>query len=316
MNFWNQILAKLQSNQKVYLLTVIDNFGSSPGRRGFRMCVAEDGQIFGSIGGGVMEFQLVEEAKVLLRNKDYPIVLKRQIHKGKVKDGSGMICSGEQTVVFHPLNSENSSQIKFLIECLSKRKIGTLYLSHNTFDATSEVMNTKFETEIKNASNWSYSEQLGIKDRFYIIGAGHVGLACSELFKTLGFEVILIDNREGLNTFVSNVSAHQKHIIDYKNVENYVEESDTSYVAIMTNRYTDDKLVLSKLLSKQNKFIGVLGSKAKLKTMFEVLEEKDGFSKVELNKVSAPIGVSIKSQSPEEIAVSIAAEVIQLKNEK
>ena len=66
MIFWQHILSKLQENQQVYLLTVVENFGSSPGRQGFKMLVADDGFIYGSIGGGVMEFSLVEEVKSLL----------------------------------------------------------------------------------------------------------------------------------------------------------------------------------------------------------------------------------------------------------
>jgi len=81
----------------------------------------------------------------------------------------------------------------------------------------------------------------------------------------------------------------------------------------MTNKYTDDKLVLSKILRNNYKFIGVLGSIAKLDTMWKVLL-KEGFTKDELDTVYAPIGLPIKSETPEEIAVSIAAQIIQVKN--
>ena len=108
MKFWQQLLTQLQDGKNVYLLTVIQNFGSSPGRKGFKMLVSEDGFIFGSVGGGVMEFTLVEEAKSLLQKSKKPILFKRQVHQGsKTKDGSGMICSGEQTVVFHPMDSSH-----------------------------------------------------------------------------------------------------------------------------------------------------------------------------------------------------------------
>ena len=71
MMYWQHIIDKLKDNQKVYVLTVIANSGSSPGRKGFKMLVAQDGFIYGSIGGGVMEFSLVEEAQRLhiLRSK-------------------------------------------------------------------------------------------------------------------------------------------------------------------------------------------------------------------------------------------------------
>ena len=101
MIFWQHILEKLKDNQNIYVFTVIENLRSSPGRKGFKMLVAQDGFIFGSIGGGVMEFTLVKEAQELLLEKKSPTFIKKQIHKGNIKEGSGMICSGEQTVAFH-----------------------------------------------------------------------------------------------------------------------------------------------------------------------------------------------------------------------
>ena len=83
----------------------------------------------------------------------------------------------------------------------------------------------------------------------------------------------------------------------------------------MTNKYTDDKLVLRKLLGNSYKYIGVLGSVSKLELMMEVLE-KEGLSAKELKKVHAPIGMRISSKTPEEIAVSIAAEIISIRNNK
>ncbi len=313
MIFWQHILSKLQENQQVYLLTVIENSGSSPGRQGFKMLVSEDGFIYGSIGGGVMEFTLVEEVRNLIKNEEYPTFIKKQIHKGKIKDGSGMICSGEQTVAFHSLDKNHISAIENIINSLENSERGTLSLSPNSFYFSHKLLVNKFHHEIKTLDNWFYEEQIGYKETIYIIGGGHVGLAVSKLFNSLGFYVVVLDDRSQLNTFEENTFAHRKELISFDEVENYIIEGANSYVAIMTNKYTDDKLVLSKIIRNDYKFIGVLGSKAKLKTMWEVMR-KEGFSDKELNTVYAPIGLSIHSQTPEEIAVSIAAQIIQIKN--
>lgn len=312
MKLWQHLLAKLQNNHKVYLLTVVENSGSSPGRKGFKMMVADDGFIFGSVGGGVMEHALVEEAKNLLSEGSPIIFSKKQIHKGKIKDGSGMICSGQQTVVFHPLSTDHISIIKKILDCLQYSKTGTLDLSPTSFSFSNDVIEKQFDYQIIN-NDWSYKEHIDFKNTLYIVGGGHVGLAVSNLFVDLGFRVIVFDNRQDLNTFNLNTRAHQKFVIDYHQIDHHIKEGNHSYVAIMTNTYLDDKLVLSKIIRKKYRYIGILGSNAKLKTMWEVLQ-KDGFSKSELEKVNAPIGISIKSQTPEEIAVSIAAKVIQLKN--
>ena len=138
-------------------------------------------------------------------------------------------------------------------------------------------------------------------------------MAVSALFVTLGFYVVVFDDRENLNTLEQNTSAHQKLIVDYQEISNYISEGKQNYVAVMTNRYIDDKLVLSKLINKKLAYLGVLGSTAKLKAMWEVLQ-REGINIDQLNNVHGPIGISIKSQTPDEIAVSIAAEVIRVKN--
>lgn len=313
MIFWQHILDKLQDGQKVYVLTVIENFGSSPGRKGFKMLVAEDEFIFGSIGGGVMEFALVAQARELLQEENQTTFIKKQIHKGKIKDGSGMICSGEQTVAFHGLDSNHISVISNIICCLQNGEKGNLRLTPNAFEFSNRQAENQFKLQINSDEDWLFEEHIGFRETLYIIGGGHVGVAVSALFVSLGFYVVVFDNRENLNTLQNNNSAHQKLVVDYNDVGAHIPEGDSNYLAIMTNKYTDDKLVLSKLIRRDYKFIGVLGSKAKIKTMWEVLS-KEGFTQKEMDSVHAPIGLSIKSETPEEIAVSIAAQIIQTRN--
>ncbi len=316
MKLWKFIHTKLSQDKIVYLMTVIQHKGSSPGRQGFKMVVADDNEFYSSIGGGVMEFNLVELCKELLQNENPKPFIKHQIHKGTIVDSSGMICSGEQTVIFYPLNKSHLTIIGGILEAYNNNKSGVLSINPTnfTFSIDSES-NSKYNYTHTDETNWSYSEFLNKKDIVYIVGGGHVGLATSKLLKQLGFYVVVFDNRTQLNTFEENTFADEKYLIDYKEVSVHIPESNSSYVAIMTNKYTDDKLALSKLINKKYRFIGVLGSKAKLELMFETLQ-KEGFTQKELNKIHAPIGLHIFSQTPEEIAVSVGAQVIEIKNKK
>jgi len=313
MKFWNHLLTKLQEHKKVYVLTVIQNFGSSPGRKGFKMLVAEDGFIFGSVGGGIMEFTLVEEVKKLLQKDIHPVFLKKQIHQGNGKDKSGMICSGEQTVIFHPLQTSDIHLVENIINSIKNNKSKTLSFTPNGIQLITEINNDKYKTIIQSEKDWLFKENIGFKETLYIVGGGHVSLAVSKLFRFLNFTVVVFDNRGNLNTLESNTFAHQKHVTDYTKIADFIKKGNDSYVAIMTNKYTDDKLVLSKILQNNYAYIGVLGSKAKLKTMWKVLLN-EGFKQNELDAIFAPIGIHIKSETPEEIAISIAAEIIQVKN--
>lgn len=312
MILWEHILRKLRGDQKVYLLTVIQNTGSSPGRKGFKMIVSQDGFIYGSVGGGIMEFTLVEEAKQLLIENTPPTFIKKQIHKGHIKNGSGMICSGEQTVAFHPLSSVHISVIESILNGLMKRINGSLNLTSEVFEYSTKSLDQQFNIKIDSNEDWSYEESLLYRETLYIIGGGHVGVAVSELFVKLGFYVIVFDNRAHLNTLENNNFAHQKSVIDYNDIAHHIP-TDDCYIAIMTNKYTDDRLIVSKLVKRNFTFMGVLGSKAKIKTMWKDLI-KVGHTKTVLDKIHAPIGLSIKSETPEEIAVSIAAQIIQIKN--
>jgi xanthine dehydrogenase accessory factor len=314
MKHWQFIQQKLEQDRSVYLLTVIQHKGSSPGRQGFKMVVADDDEIYGSIGGGIMEYNLVELCKEILKSKEPAPFLKHQIHKGTIVDGSGMICSGEQTVIFYPLNRSHLSIIEAILATYSFQECGLLTITPSHFSYTPNKKPTsKFSYTYINEKEWSYDEELNHKDMVYIIGGGHVGLATSKLLNQLGFYVVVFDNRLHINTFEENNYADDKMIIDYNDVSDYIPENTSAYVLIMTNKYSDDKLALNKLVRNHYKFIGVLGSKAKLALMFEVLQ-KEGFTQKELSKVHAPIGLKIHSQTSEEIAVSIAAQIIAIKN--
>ena len=306
MNFWQKTSDIITEKDKAILLLVVASEGSSPGRQGFKMLVTAQ-EIFGSIGGGIMEYQLVETARELLNDTFVPFV-KKQIHKGKIQDGSGMICSGEQTVLFYPLAKKQLETI----HCLATNK-GFLDISPTHFDCT-KTSTIKQEYEWKQeATTWHYTERLNSQSKLYIIGSGHIGFALSKIAQYLDFEVHLLDNRKALNTFENNTFVHQKTIIDYSSIAQYVDFGTTTYIVIMTNSYLEDKLVLEQVLSKKHNYLGVLGSKSKLKTLFEVLES-EGYSKDLLTKVRAPIGMAIHSKTPEEIAISILAEIIAIKN--
>ena len=91
------LYSRLESDDSVMFLIVADSSGSSPGRAGFKMAVAADGEMFGSVGGGVMEISLVELARSTVQHPRTKVI--EQIHRRDTENASGMICSGRQTVV-------------------------------------------------------------------------------------------------------------------------------------------------------------------------------------------------------------------------
>ena len=308
------------------LLVVAESSGSSPGRQGYKMAIGENGELVGSIGGGVMEVNLVEESRLLLldagtlkRGDALSSVVSEQVHRKDVANASGMICSGKQTVIFKLLTTENLPAIESIITHLGKRTRGLLRMSlHdlNVMPPQGGTQNSDLTFEKISESDYSYTEQLGPKNDLYVIGGGHCALALCELMSNMDFHISLFDDRPELNTIEKNVYADAIKIVDsYDRIGDHIPSGVNAFVVVMTLGYKTDEIVIRGLIHKEFKYFGVLGSKAKMSTMFRSLRE-DGIPDNKLNYIHTPVGLPINSRTPEEIAVSIAAEIVSVKNGK
>ena len=211
MDIWEFMQDKLSSSQHLMLLYVLGSEGSSPGRNGFKMAVASDGSIFGTIGGGIMEHKLVEKARDMLQRKDLSVQLMRQYHnKVHTTDQSGMICSGNQLNAFLPIAAADIKTIEKITE-------GGPYIIQLSPDGLSIVEATPQDSnhhlQYQSEKKWIYKEKLNQRHVIHIIGGGHVSLALSELMCFLGFYSKVYDDRPELNTILQNYFANEKIII-------------------------------------------------------------------------------------------------------
>ena len=298
LDFFKKVQQILQEEKRLILLVVIANEGSSPGRKGFKMIVSKQ-QMYGTVGGGIMEHKLVEYAEKLLEKPRFEPFIKHQIHdKSAPKDQSGMICSGQQTIAFYDIDS---SYFSLTEEILSDEVIALYYSNHG------------IEIDAPKNYKWLYSESNSFAQKAYIIGGGHVGLALSEVLSKLNFEIHLLDHRENLNTMTANHFVQSKEVVEFESIENHIPEGDNIYVIIMSFGYRTDDIIIRRLLDKKFKYIGMLGSATKINTLFKNLIS-DGFDESQIKKVQAPVGINIKSETTYEIAISIAAQLINVKN--
>lgn len=318
LEIWRFAAEKLKQNESVMLLVVAESSGSSPGRQGFKMIVARE-EMRGSIGGGVMEVALVSQAKLRITNYELRIKTEiiEQVHQKKSPNSSGMICSGRQTVIFFQLTPEHYKFIRKIPVYLTKPRGRYLRISESDLYFTAKKKNHfSYKFEKKGENEFVYEEELGFKNKLFIIGGGHCALALSEIMAKMDFHISLFDDREDLNTLAKNDFVHEKKIIEsYEKIGEFIASGENVYVVVMTLGYKFDEIVIRKLFDKNFKYFGVLGSKAKMKTLLSSLE-KEGFEKRKLEKIRTPIGLPIGSHTPEEIAVSIAAEIIAVKNSK
>ncbi len=316
---WKLINNSLDNGIAVMLLYVLESSGSSPGRQGFFMAVNEKGDMEGSIGGGIMEHKFVEMAKEKLRTASHEPIdssIRKQLHdKSAAKNQSGMICSGEQTILLYRVQKSDEVTIRNVIISLEQNKNGTLYLSPLGINFSTTRPEKNFHFAMQSEVDWVYAEKTGYKNHLFIIGGGHCALAFSKLMYLMDFYIRVYDERKELKTMVENDPVHEKHFInDYSKLNELIPSGYNHYVVIMTFGYRSDDTALRALINKEFRYLGVLGSAHKIRKMFDGYR-KEGIPETLLQQVHAPVGLTIKSQTPAEIAVSIAAEIIQIKNQ-
>jgi xanthine dehydrogenase accessory factor len=147
-----------------------------------------------------------------------------------------------------------------------------------------------------------------------IFGGGHCGVALSWLASWVGFDVTVFDNRPEWATTQKHPGATKTVCGPYDAIVSTFTPSPDAYAVIMTHGHQHDGIVLRQLLNLPLKYIGMIGSSKKVHGLFHDLE-KEGISQEQLKCVHAPIGIPIGSHTPEEIAVSIMAEIIAVKNQ-
>ncbi len=300
---WQHALDSLQAGHPTKLVFVVDHSGSVPGVTGTRAVISDQG-LAGTIGGGAAEQQLVETAQA---HSGGPVIIPFRHTPGE----GGTLCSGLQVFAVTELSSTDADALGSIVKTLAKHRTGTIRLSPQGL--AFEPGEAQPDTFSDGGDSWSYSGPIGLLDTLYIVGGGHVSLAVSRLMATLPYRIVVLDNRENLPTLAANNFAHEKKIVDYDAIAEHVAGGDRSWAAIMTFGHIHDRKVLEGLLDKELAYIGLLGSKAKVAQMFAAMKA-DGVDASDLDRVHAPLGLSIGSHTPEEIAVSLAAQIISVRN--
>lgn len=313
MHVWSFILQQFAAGSSIMLMYVLESIGSSPGRRGFHMAVSSNGRLCGTIGGGIMEHKFVEMCRALLRGEPHETGVFRQVHHKDAVHRSGMICSGEQTIFIYRIQQKDIPYLEALVKSLQKNENGNLLLNNDGIYFDNSLLTAPFEFEMNEHTFW-LKEKTGFKNVLHVVGGGHCSLALCRLMQRMDFKIYVYDDRKDLNTLHDNEFAHHKIVVtDYSDVNRYIEEGHNVYVVIMTFGFRTDDIALRSLASKSFRYLGLLGSKNKIAQMFNQYKN-EGISEQWLNTIHAPVGLDIKSETAEEIAISIAAQIVAEKN--
>jgi xanthine dehydrogenase accessory factor len=304
---WALIQQCLQTQVPVALVSVVHSAGSTPRKAGARLAVALDGRSAGTVGGGAVEHRAIMTALERLRDNTGALLLENQT----VSDAStDILCGGRQSLALYPCQVGDLAAVADIIATLRNHAAGLLQLSPAGIRFTAGHSGAR---EFQQAgADWRYQETLGLYPTAYLIGGGHVSLALSRILATLDFYLIVLDERAELPTLQDNTYVQEKVIVPFTTCHQQIPDGLNHYVLIMTPSHQLDGMLLEQLLDKRLGYLGMLGSRTKVNTILQRLCQR--FPAASLDRVHAPAGLPIHSHTPAEIAVSIAAELIEVRH--
>ena len=334
-NLFQKMHEHISSGQGVVLATIIASSGSTPRGAGARMIVCENGETFGTIGGGAVEYESQRLAREVLSSKQ-SYSKGFNLSPNQVAD-LGMICGGDVTVYFQYFEGgdEKSIALLQLIIELFHWNINSWIIT----DITDEVawglavfaegeglfgseniratevlplLDSQSVLAVKNDRKY-YIEPLVRAGKVCIFGGGHVAQELVPILAHIGFRCVVMEDRPEFADKRIFPHAAATCVGDFNNIGASVQIEPNDYVIIMTRGHQHDYTVLAQALRTDPLYIGVIGSKTKLNASFRRLIAEEGFTQDDIQRIYAPIGLWIKAESPAEIAISIAAEMIEVR---
>jgi xanthine dehydrogenase accessory factor len=334
VDVWRALAGALEAGTRCALLAVVDSRGSSPGRRGAVMAVGPGGPLAGTIGGGAAEAGLVDRVSADLRAGTLAITRVPLEHRAGAAEASGMVCGGSQLVLVAPLDQDDRAGVSTLVGILAAGRQATWSIDPDGWRVVVEGPGTPAPDPMARGQlapgapgesaaagqvapgphsgtprepEWPVVLCSGPTHVAHVIGAGHVGSALAPLLVALDFRVVLLDERPKLVEAAAPPVAHELVTVPYEELARAVEPGPRSFAAIMTHDHTRDAVALSAVEPLQLGYLGLLGSRAKVRRIVGERPMPAWFH--------APMGVPIGSATPAEIAVSIAAEMVAARSD-
>lgn len=293
LRVWRALSEESSRGRPAVLAVVVSHAGSSPGRTGWLMAVGVDGWLAGTTGGGSAEAQIVDRSFDLLREPSPMPILVTQTHRRGVAEASGMVCGGQQVVALAPVPSTRGAELDDIRTALARGQQVAWSLTADGWTlnaATADGFGT-------HAQGWAFGRTAGPSHRVVVVGAGHVGSALARVLVPLSFRVSVVDERPGAAARLTDF-AHETAECPYENLPALVTPSERTFVTVATHASDRDVAAISALAGVAVGYLGVIGSRAKLAHLPVVPH------------LVAPMGLSIGSYSAEEIAVSVAAQLV------
>lgn len=346
---WNAAVEQFEKQRDFVLATIVEVRGSSPRHVGTRFLVKRDGSIVGTIGGGLFEARVQEFAASALESCTSHRALFS--FTGNDAQSTDMICGGEAEVIVEfvdcrdhvfeeicrrllevsrnrtsayfftelaiPLGGQTTSPTRHLLTDGRGLRIGGFPNEETAVSAVPEsrLLKPAQLLHMQGSENPVLLEWLHPTGTAYIFGAGHVGACVAHLASYVNFKVIVVDDREEYASKERVPEADQTRVVEFREALAHFPVDEDSYLVIVTRGHAHDKTVLAQALRTSAGYIGMIGSRRKTKLIFQSLL-MEGFSDEDLQRVHAPIGLPIGGETPQEIGVSIVAQMIEIRQRK
>lgn len=322
-------------HQNAVLTTIIATRGSTPQKAGAMMLVASDGTQLGTLGGGCVEAEVKRHALTGLATRTAKVLRFDLDHDYGWDDG--LICGGRMSVLVQPATSvAATSYFARLHEIITagegaweavavespEAEIIPRAMYSADFRLIDQLGDSNFAPQVQAPHSRRKAFEHGgiayspLLPRFtlLIVGAGHVGQKVAELASQVEFEVKVVDDRadyccpERLPTAKACLVGPIETILDQIRVDR------RTYCLIVTRGHHHDEQALFRLIDRGAGFVGMIGSRRKIRLIFDDLR-REGVAEALLEQVVAPVGLEIGSQTVSEIAISIVAQLIAMRNQ-
>lgn len=314
------MLDALARGERVVLCSILASSGSSPRGAGARMAVFADGHTLGTVGGGAVEYMAAQRAMGCLCTNT-PELKSYDLRPDEV-ESVGMICGGRVTVysqVFTPDMDAEIAVLRRWRSVLGGEKDAWLLMELSgervqRFEVlTAEEIPADKREYFTAKAVWKddlYVEPICRAGKVYLFGGGHVGKALVPVLAMVGFPVVVFDNRAELAKAENYPAARAVVFGDFGKIYEKVTLTANDYAVIMTPGHRADFEILAQVLKSDASYIGCIGSKHKVAKTRELLIAQ-GYTDTDISRIHSPIGLEILAETPEEIAISIAAEMIE-----
>ena len=318
--FWEQVGGHLERGERVFVACVGEHTRGSPGTAGAKLLVSEGGDLFGTVGGGMMEHRLVEQARAALREGGAPPEKRTLVHSDTAGgERSGMVCEGSQTNVFCVLAGDRDrATVRAIAAAVRADRPAWMVIDAAGLRLTQrepDISRPPFALTEEEGS-WRYEEDLLNRRRLAVIGGGHCAVALAEVMARLGYRARIFDTRTEVVTHDRAAALGTvSQVADYAAAGPLIAYPELTAVVVMTADYRTDVRALLGATQPPFPFVGLMGGKRKISRIFSQLRDA-GIAQPALDRIHAPVGLDIGSETPEEIAVSVAAQILRERNRR